>query len=56
MHYGGIPCQIKEIVEICKKKIFLIEDACHALFTEYDNKNLGLLEMLQFLVFMAIKI
>ena len=42
MHYGGIPCQIKEIVEICKKKkIFLIEDACHALFTEYDNKKLG---------------
>jgi perosamine synthetase len=42
MHYGGVPCDIEEITKFCKKKsIFLIEDACHALFTDHSNKKLG---------------
>ena len=42
MHYGGFPCDIQKIKKICsEKKIFLIEDSCHALFSEFKNKKLG---------------
>ena len=42
MHYGGFPSDILEIRKICKnKKIVLIEDACHALFSSFRNKKLG---------------
>ena len=42
MHYGGFPSDILEIRKICKnKKIVLIEDACHALFSTFRNKKLG---------------
>jgi dTDP-4-amino-4,6-dideoxygalactose transaminase len=42
MHYGGYPCDISIIKNICKKhKIFLIEDSCHALFSKYKKKKLG---------------
>ena len=27
--------------KICSEKIFLIEDSCHALFSEFKNKKLG---------------
>lgn len=36
MHYGGYPCRMAEIVEICKEqRIALIEDACHAIGARY---------------------
>jgi dTDP-4-amino-4,6-dideoxygalactose transaminase len=42
MHYGGFPSDILQIRKICKqKKIVLIEDACHALFSSYGKKKLG---------------
>jgi perosamine synthetase len=42
MHYAGFPCDIKKILELKKKyNFFLIEDACHALFSKIKGKNLG---------------
>ncbi|MCZ7401458.1 MAG: UDP-4-amino-4,6-dideoxy-N-acetyl-beta-L-altrosamine transaminase [Candidatus Methanoperedens sp.] len=40
--YAGQPCDIKEIKEIADEfDLYLIEDACHALGAEYDNKKIG---------------
>jgi dTDP-4-amino-4,6-dideoxygalactose transaminase len=44
VHYGGYACQIDEIKKIIKnskRKIFLIEDAAHALGTKYKEKYIG---------------
>ncbi len=42
MHYGGYPCNMNEIMNLKKKyKFKLIEDACHAVFSNYENKTLG---------------
>ena len=42
VHMSGIPCQIKEIAEFCKKKkIKLIEDCAHALGSTYKKKHVG---------------
>ena len=42
VHMSGIPCQIKEIAEFCKKKkIKLIEDCAHALGSIYKKKHVG---------------
>jgi dTDP-4-amino-4,6-dideoxygalactose transaminase len=36
MHYGGYPCRLAEIVEICQRfGLALIEDACHAIGARY---------------------
>lgn len=38
VHYSGVPCDMKEISEICKKmKIHIIEDAAHALGATYST-------------------
>ncbi|MBN1431693.1 MAG: UDP-4-amino-4,6-dideoxy-N-acetyl-beta-L-altrosamine transaminase [Methanomicrobiaceae archaeon] len=40
--YAGHPCNIKEIKEIADQYgLYLIEDACHALGAEYQNKKVG---------------
>lgn len=40
MHYGGYPCRMAEIQDICKRhKIALIEDACHAVGARYVDKQ-----------------
>jgi UDP-4-amino-4,6-dideoxy-N-acetyl-beta-L-altrosamine transaminase len=40
--YAGHPCDIREIKEIADEfDLYLIEDACHALGAEYDNKKIG---------------
>jgi len=42
VHFGGIPCQIDEINNIAKKYgIKTIEDAAHAMGSEYKNKKIG---------------
>ncbi len=45
MHYGGYPCHMRELAEICvENKIHLIEDACHGVGyrdPEAGNKFLG---------------
>ncbi len=42
MDYAGHPCDIKEIKEIADENdLFLIEDASHAIGSEYNNKKIG---------------
>lgn len=43
VHYGGVPCDIDEIVSICKdNNIALIEDVAHAPGAEYKGIKCGL--------------
>ena len=38
VHYAGMPCDMQRIHEVCKeKKIFIIEDAAHALGATYNS-------------------
>lgn len=48
VHFAGQSCDMKQIVEVVKKaekkngnKIFIIEDACHALGSQYRGKMVG---------------
>jgi perosamine synthetase len=42
IHYGGCPCQIKELREIAEKhKLILIEDAAESLGANLDGKKVG---------------
>lgn len=44
VHYGGVACEMDEIKKIAKKhKLFIIEDAAHALNAKYKHKYLGTL-------------
>ncbi|CAE6487069.1 DegT/DnrJ/EryC1/StrS family aminotransferase [Candidatus Nitrosotenuis uzonensis] len=42
VHFGGMPCRLDEIIEICDKyDITLIEDAAHAAGSTFKNKKIG---------------
>lgn len=42
VHLYGQPCQMKEIINICKKhNLILIEDACQAHGAEYEGRKVG---------------
>lgn len=42
VHYGGHPCDMKEIQEIAQENnLIIIEDAAHACGSEYNNKKIG---------------
>lgn len=42
IHYGGIPCKIKELKEIAEDyNLILIEDAAEAFGAKVDDKNVG---------------
>jgi len=42
VHYGGLPCDMDEIVKLCKKKkIYLIEDSAETLGGTYKKKFTG---------------
>ena len=42
VHMAGYPCNVKEILKICKKnKLTLLEDCAHALGTYVNNKHAG---------------
>lgn len=42
IHYAGISCDMESITKITKKnKLFLIEDAAHAILSTYKNRPLG---------------
>ncbi|MFC1897959.1 dTDP-4-amino-4,6-dideoxygalactose transaminase [Candidatus Cloacimonadota bacterium] len=42
VHYGGVSCQIEEIVEICRKHdLILIEDCAMAIGSTWKNKPVG---------------
>lgn len=42
MHYAGFPCDMDAILTLAKRYgLKIIEDACHAPFSEYNGKKLG---------------
>ncbi len=42
VHMSGYPCEMREIVNFCKKKkIFMIEDCAHGLGSKIKNKHVG---------------
>ena len=42
VHYGGVACEMDEIMKIAKKyKLLVIEDAAQAIMSKYKNKFLG---------------
>lgn len=42
VHYAGVPCDMRAILQLKKKyNIYLIEDCAHALGVKYKNKYLG---------------
>jgi len=42
VHYGGQPCDMKEISEIAEDhKLFVVEDCAHSLGAEYDGRQTG---------------
>ncbi len=42
VHYGGLPCEMKEILDIAREfNLKVIEDAAHALSAEYQGKRIG---------------
>lgn len=42
VHYGGYPCDMKQILEICKERnLALIEDCAHAPGAEYNGRKVG---------------
>ena len=42
VHYGGHPCDMDKLYNICKKfGLFLLEDAAHAIGAEYKGKKIG---------------
>jgi len=42
VHYAGIPCDMEKIHAIAKKhNLFVIEDAAHAIGSEYKNSKIG---------------
>ena len=42
VHFGGFPCDLKKINELCKKyKLHTIEDAAHAAGTSFRGKKIG---------------
>lgn len=42
VHFGGIPCDMNRIHNICKKNnLYFITDAAHACGAQYNNKKIG---------------
>jgi len=42
VHYGGQPCNMKEILEIAEDhKLFVVEDCAHSLGSTYDGQQMG---------------
>lgn len=56
VHYGGIPCDMDEILTIAKKyNVKVIEDAAHALGSKYKNIYIGNLSDFTIFSFQSIK-
>ena len=56
VHWGGNPCNIEEIVQICKEhNLKLIEDGAHSLGMIYNNKPFGYYSDFAIHSFQAIK-
>jgi perosamine synthetase len=56
VHYGGLPCDMRELREIAdERQIPIIEDAAHAVGATYDGKYIGQLSEFTMFSFQAIK-
>tara|TARA_B100000029_G_C17532120_1_gene943637 strand:- start:544 stop:1686 length:1143 start_codon:yes stop_codon:yes gene_type:complete len=56
VHYGGLPCDMHELVRISKKhNLVLIEDAAQAIGAKYNNKKIGTFGKFSAFSFQAIK-
>jgi len=56
VHFGGYPCEMDELVRIAHQgDILLIEDAAHALGSEYKGKKIGIIGHLTCFSFYVIK-
>ena len=56
VHYAGYPCDMDKILEIARKhKLIVIEDAAHAIGTEYKGKKIGSLGDITVFSFYATK-
>jgi dTDP-4-amino-4,6-dideoxygalactose transaminase len=56
VHYGGLPCDMRELRDIAdERKIPIIEDAAHAVGAMYDGKYIGQLSEFTMFSFQAIK-
>jgi perosamine synthetase len=56
VHYGGLPCDMDELLAIAKEyDIPVIEDAAHALGATYKEKNIGEISPFTMFSFQAIK-
>ena len=56
VHYGGLPCDMDEILSIAKKyNLPVIEDAAHAVGAEYRGKLIGEISPFTMFSFQAIK-
>jgi dTDP-4-amino-4,6-dideoxygalactose transaminase len=56
VHYGGQPCDMDEIIEIAEKnKLYIIEDAAHALPSYYKGRIIGQLSDVTCFSFYATK-
>tara|TARA_Y100000310_G_C20703955_1_gene832906 strand:+ start:12953 stop:14050 length:1098 start_codon:yes stop_codon:yes gene_type:complete len=42
VHFGGMPCNLKKIINICKNhNLHLVEDAAHATGSSFNKKKIG---------------
>ena len=56
VHYGGLPCDMNELIEISINfNIPIIQDSAHAIGAKYDNKNIADLTDFSCFSFQAIK-
>ncbi|MFC1699000.1 DegT/DnrJ/EryC1/StrS family aminotransferase [Candidatus Omnitrophota bacterium] len=56
VHYAGHPCEMDEIVQLCKDKgIIIIEDAAHACGAAYKGRKIGSIGDLTCFSFHAVK-
>jgi|TARA_R110000824_G_scaffold62061_3_gene164548 aminotransferase len=57
LHYGGLPCEMDEIVEVCKKyNLKLIEDNANSPFSKYKGRPTGTIGDIGLWSFDAMKI
>lgn len=56
-HAFGLPCEMDEILEICRQySLILIEDCAHSLGAEYKNKKVGTFGQVSFFSFSRDKV
>ncbi len=52
VHFAGQPCDMQKIYEIAKKhNLFIVEDAAHAIGSEYKSKKIGACEFSDMTIF-----